>query len=406
MPGELPKDRLDLRGLHPVAVNLEHIPGAADHDQIAVFVPFPQITAVEQPAPERFAGLLRTVDVAAEKGILKANLSALARLHFLSVRVKQADWYQIGSRLAHGTQGIRPVNDKLADRIAYLAHGIPVLQRHTIQIQAVGALAPDRDKANSRAQVLADDPKRGGRQKGMGNVVLRKITIESEGVFDGFIRQNVQTAIAVNIPHYDIEAGHTVNWRNQCFVVCLFRALYGVLDDCIHPHAAVLLQNALRRAGGAGGIERKRHVVVVGPRKAGQRRRLHDLRPESAVDHKLAAAVLLNEGDALRRKVVLCHCASGPGLPHADHGDDDLHASRQADHHHVLPPEAVLLQPGVYPCGQFVHLRAGQALRMPRVIQHGKLRMAYCILLKTLHEIRDRAEPGEACHFKVPFSNK
>ena len=107
------------------------------------------------------------------------------------------------------------------------------------------------------------------------------------------------------------------------------------------------------------GSLRQRGIVKIGPFKTGKRLHMGKLiAPHLHVDHGFAVAVLFDISDPLRRVIILHQRQGGSGLPDAKHADQRDRASWQAQKHKVLPPDLLLLQPGIHLPGHPVHLPA------------------------------------------------
>ena len=332
--------------------------------------------------------LLRQIDVAADKGVLKTELAGLAVGDLSAVLAEEFDG-RLDLGFADGAGLVGPVNREKAHRKAALAAGVDVDEAEIFVIEIVGRLAAHKQHAQEGARVAAELAHIGRRQEGDGNAFGEEELGQRRGVLDGSVGDDeVFSAVHVQRRQNHDDGGHEVHRGQGGKPVLLVEGDLPVDADRVNRplEIAVLVQDALGAAGRAGGVDGIGGIVLVRVLVPGKRGESHDLVPVLGTDLKPAAAVLADIADALRRIGVLHQGPGSAGLPHADHGDDGQHAAGQVDEHKVLPADFVLLQPAVYAAGEIVQLGIGDALCMRIVKQNRRTRVHPGIALQSLND--------------------
>ena len=392
-PGGRPVDpqsrlhsRLDLRGLDPVAVDLDHVVPAPEQDIVARRVLLRQVTCVEESVDKGLLRLLRQVDVAPHIGVLKAELAGLAVRHFVPVLVQQED-PGVHLRMTDRAGAVGLVDPEKAHREAALGAGVDVDQVQARNVGVVGRLAPDKEHPEEGGLPAAQHTDIGGREEGDGDLFGQEKLGQGGRVLDGLIGRDVVFAAEhIQGGQDDDDGRHKVHGgQGRDAVLVREQGLTVLPDRQDRPlQVPVLVQDALGVSGRAGGIDREGRVVGVCLDMTCQGLRAHHVVPVRGVQLELTAAVLPDIADPVRRIGVL---DQGPGrtrLPDPDHGDDREHAPGQVDQDKVLPPDPLLLQPCIDPARHLVELVVIDALGIGLIKQDRRQRIPLCVFLQTV----------------------
>ena len=277
---------LDLGGLDAVAVDLDHIAGAAEQDIVAVCVYTREVAGVINAVLERLFGFLGQVDIAAHEGIFKAQLADLAVLGDVAFLVKEGDLgFDLGLADRAGVVGL--VDLENADRESAFGSGVDVDQIDVLVVDVVRRLTADKEHAQEGTGGVAEHAHVGGGEEGDGDALLKEEALERHRVLDGGVADDEHFA-AVNTQRLEDndDRSDKVQRRQQGDSVLVGEGNLAVDADGVDRslEVAVLVQHALGVAGGTGGVDRIRRVVVVGLLVTGERLGVHDFFPVAGGD--------------------------------------------------------------------------------------------------------------------------
>ena len=249
--------RLDLSGLHPLSVDLDHPVGAVQIQQVSARKLFPDISreyhrSSVRKDPEYLLCLRGKTVVRTGKIPDHTDLSLQAVLHFISLRVGHHDINSL-KRFSDGRILIQPVNDKLSDSPCSFAQSVGVndLKVRTEEVDRLFSNGKHPLQACAPADKSFQNPRA---DKCTGNSVLLKVYRQHVRISAHFIGKHMNMSAHRQGPeilcHCEAEGHGGGCGKNQRMNI-----LYtGLLSYDLCVNIAPCVEDALGGSGRSGGI--------------------------------------------------------------------------------------------------------------------------------------------------------